>query len=180
MQQLYTATHCNHACNTLHYTTLHTLIPLHAKKIKLNVTVPELQHTVSHCNTLYQSCNTLYHTATHCTRTATHCITLQHTVPELQHTVSHCNTLYQNCNTAHHTASHYTTLHYTATHCNTHTPSSCSIRRGSRPSSPYRNCTMPPCEFRTFIFTQFVKHCPTLQRPIILIGWLRLVRSLKT
>ena len=77
-----------------------------------------LQHTATHCNTLYYAttrCNMLQHTATHCD-------TLQYTVlsrdscvfvyhcSTLQHTAAHCNTLQ-------HTATHCNTLQYTATHC---------------------------------------------------------------
>ena len=90
-----------------------------------------MQHTASHCNTLYHTathCITLQHTATHCNtlhHTATHCNTLQRTTTRfntLQHTATHCYTLLHtaaHCNTLHHTAAHCSTLQGSASHCNT-------------------------------------------------------------
>ena len=80
-------------------------------RIRCNGSCEQLQHIVSHCNTMHHTathCITLQHIASHCNtlyHTSTHCITLQHIV-------SHCNTLY-------HTATHCITLQHIVSHCNT-------------------------------------------------------------
>ena len=101
-----------------------------------------LQHTATHCNTLYigewelgtqvqtlqhaeRHCDTLQHTAIHCIHcntlqhTATHCNTLQYTAIHCnttQHTATRCNTLYIG---EWELGTQANTLQHTATHCNT-------------------------------------------------------------
>ena len=90
----------------------------------------DMQHTVTHCNSLQ-------HAATYCSalqRTATHCNTLQYTTTRcntLQHTATHCNTIQHN-------ATQCNTMQHTATHCRYRALICVMIHTCTHVSGPYR------------------------------------------